>query len=305
MKTSSSPARIFKQRANATLADRVAFVADEFLEALLLAEKEGDPMTLWNCDFHLLDDIVGETSGDPEKAYLLAEKTDAEPAVWPIDFALAAKKTDGSFFLCRTESASPKEIRGQAKMVPKYCANFVGAWLTRDKFSTPERVIVGRIGGKWVDLRSQFQNAKGNVVFVKGDKFKWHSDLAITVAIATAGALSERYEWHAAFGFSDNGPRLLIPTNPRGCLELFRSRNLNPGERRRSALRHWVKNHYRDVNRDDEGLTYVRDHLRGNTRFIWNGLDCEVLVSEYDLERSDSFKVQASEWRAMRKHNAR
>ncbi len=117
-----------------------------------------------------------------------------------------------------------------------------------------------------------------------------------------AGKLTSRYSWHVAFG-SEPGSRAVLPTSPRGCLELFRGRDLSLGENRRSALRHWVNEHYRDRSNDPGAMAYVCEHLRGNTRFVWNGLPCELMVSEYDLEKNEFFKTRAAEWRAARVHN--
>lgn len=49
----------------------------------------------------------------------------------------------------------------------------------------------------------------------------------------------------------------------------------------RSALVHWVEKHWRrrpdqDVD-DPSALVEVRRHLRGEKRFVWNGLSCEVV----------------------------
>ena len=73
------------------------------------------------------------------------------------------------------------------------------------------------------------------------------------------------------------------------------------GEKRRSALRHWVTNHY--MEHEEAGSVYVRDHLRGNTNFRWANFPCEIMVSAYDLEKNEFFRLQAEEWRAVRKHN--
>ena len=114
-------------------------------------------------------------------------------------------------------------------------------------------------------------------------------------------AFSARYEWHVAFGTIPKGPRVLLPTNPAGCLQLFKNRDKTQGKKRRSALRHWVEQHYRDF--AEVGIAFVCHHLRGHTQFMWSGFNCELFVSAYDLEKNEAFKQQAHEWRAQRKHN--
>jgi hypothetical protein len=97
-----------------------------------------------------------------------------------------------------------------------------------------------------------------------------------------------------------DGPRLLLPTNPTASLQLFRNRERVAGETRRQKLKHWVSEHWRD---GETSLEYVCNHLRGNTRFQWYDLECELFVSEYDLHMASFFKAQASEWRSRRVHN--
>lgn len=74
------------------------------------------------------------------------------------------------------------------------------------------------------------------------------------------------------------------------------------GETRRAALRHWVREHYRETK--VTGLAFVCNHLRGKTIFQWRSLACEIFVSAFDLEKSEFFKKQAADWRANRKHNS-
>jgi len=115
-----------------------------------------------------------------------------------------------------------------------------------------------------------------------------------------SAALTSRYNWHVALGRED-GFRICLPTSPRGCLSLFKTRDRKAGAARRASLRHWVQHHWRSVSEID--LAYVRDHLRGATIFNWRGFNCEILVSAFDLEKNEFFKNQAAEWRSARKHN--
>jgi hypothetical protein len=115
------------------------------------------------------------------------------------------------------------------------------------------------------------------------------------------GAFDVRYSWHVAFGSKQHGLRVVLPTNPLGALKLFKDRQLTEGQTRRNALKHWVANHYYD--HAEAGTVYVRDHLRGHTEFLWNDLNCELMVSAYDLEKNEAFKEEARLWRANRKHN--
>jgi hypothetical protein len=121
------------------------------------------------------------------------------------------------------------------------------------------------------------------------------------ITMASARTFAMRYSWHVAFGREHDGFRVILPTNPEDCLKLFRNRTLTAGMNRRAALKHWVEKHLRES--QDAGSIYVRDHLRGHTEFTWNEMECEILVSGFDLEKNEYFKQEAANWRTIRKHN--
>lgn len=298
------------------LARKVGDTADEFLEMLLFSEQAASSLHgtfaagaphLWGCDFYFcgeLNEMMEPGSG----YYLLGEARENVEMFWPVDFAVAADKGDGNFFLTRIATANPKEIRGLVRIVPPKCVTLTGGPLSREPWYA-ETTICGLIGERWLPIENAVfsQRTSGihgeNKRMYRGYDDKFLGEVQDTMMVSFAAMLNARYCWHAAFGFSDNGPRLVLPTNPRGALELFKSRLLAPGEKRRGALRHWVNSHYRDRSDDPGVIDYVREHLRGATRFIWNGLDCELMVSAYDMEKNEAFRVEAGTWRSARQHN--
>ena len=59
---------------------------------------------------------------------------------------------------------------------------------------------------------------------------------------------------------------------------------------------HWVDAHYRKKHDDPSALTYVRKHLRGGTKFTWNGLICTVKPPRVDAafsKRSDLIELRS------------
>jgi hypothetical protein len=80
----------------------------------------------------------------------------------------------------------------------------------------------------------------------------------------------------------DAGPAVSIPTDPSGAAEVFKLRDVPPGKKRRSALLHWVRGHWR-MDRSGDGLHEVRKHMRGQTVFTWNGMRCQLSPSDDDL----------------------
>jgi hypothetical protein len=75
----------------------------------------------------------------------------------------------------------------------------------------------------------------------------------------------------------------------------FRNRQPNEVSGRRDALRHWVSQHYRTrhVDEGDEPQrVIVRQHLRGRTPFRWCGIDCELVVSPFDIRRNERLRIE-------------
>jgi hypothetical protein len=325
------PAQPKPRRQTKKLAREVGDVANDLLDRLILAPTEtanrdslamdqtfvGGRRHLQDCDFYLISELGERLKGggrygrDGEYWYLHPEDRDAHELVdmyWPIDVAFAADKGEGWIFVQRVASIAAKEVRGLVKLVPAKIAVIASAYVPPEGPWRGDAEIIGWINRKWVCIENQLLSA--HVDGIRGDSkmVMIHRPPADEVhnstAMAFSAMLTHRFEWHVAFGRNQlSGPRLVIPTNPQGCLELFKTRDRSNPETRRSALRHWVNEHYRTRSDDPAQLDYVCEHLRGNTRFAWAGLDCELLVSAYDMEKNEFFRQRAGEWRAARRHN--
>lgn len=311
-------------RVSGKLSSRVGDIACDLLEQLILAEREVPEAlkrtfalghdNLWSCDFFLLHDVADETASDP-LGFLVDDARELLGVSWPVDQACVTDKGDHWQF-SRVATALPRDLRGMLRIVPGHCVTVTTGWMPKsgdgsDRNGTrswhAETIICGLVGGRWrwIETGTLHTRTSGldGATHVIRRAVDCPADIHNTITIALAAALTRRYSWHAAFGFAEDGPRIVLPTSPRGCIELFKQRWLAPGANRRSALRHWVEQHYRDQRNEDHEVAYVRQHLRGHTRFLWDGLDCELMVSAFDLEKNDHLAEQAAEWRALRKHN--
>ena len=256
---------------------------------------------LMECDFHFVDDLIERTNGGSQWVALHPDDKEMREMMWPIDIAAVSRNENGLHF-SRFFTATPASLRGKVKLVPQRAAWLVSMTVENDDRWFAQMNPVGLINGEWKPLDGgMVRQASTKADAIR--RFRQHQlkELDDVSSMSQSLALTARYHWHVAIG-NGNGPRVLLPTNPQGCLELFRTREKRDGETRRAALRHWVSNHFRET--DESGLSYVCDHLRGTTEFNWRGFDtCEIFVSEFDLEKNEFFKQQASEWRAKRKHN--
>jgi hypothetical protein len=106
----------------------------------------------------------------------------------------------------------------------------------------------------------------------RGDDFDRMVNFAVSMQF------SQRYTWRVLLGYGR--ARVALDTNGAEARKLFAARDLPAGRERRSAIRHWVTEHYREA-----GEVPVRSHFRGAELFAWDGMTCEVVPSEYDSDR--------------------
>lgn len=239
--------------------------------------------------------------------------TEVAEVCWPLDTSTVIRKEAGEdaegacYLFERIRTISPQEARGHAqyfapKMVRLCFAKIFdnGSWYS-------ESNIAGLFNDRWrlVDrnLARVFERGgRKTLTHTMMDNERIRRETHDTIAMSMSLALSRRYVWHVALGPTRDGTRILLPTNPAGCLAFFKNRERDANRLRRAALRHWVMRHYR--NSDALGLTFVREHLRGHTEFAWSDLACEIFVSAFDLEKNEAFRLEAEQWRSQRKHNS-
>lgn len=100
--------------------------------------------------------------------------------------------------------------------------------------------------------------------------------------------LTAYYEWFVYIRENDKSLGIKIPIVPESAKEVFALRDTPEGEKRKKAICHFVKQHYRTVkNEYNEEIrqSLVKQHLRGETKFNWRGLQVNIIPAEYDLNR--------------------
>jgi hypothetical protein len=213
--------------------------------------------------------------------------------VWPLDVGLITEEggTDPpGLVMSRTYTITPKQARG-------YAHRF-GPFMVRSDHAQMERGQLMRTAALYVWLGGQWSDASNRVMWEGTADKPLHTRAGalpqrdrMQPALHTSMGLRQRYEWAVALGL-DNSPSIRFATDPTGIKEVFRIRDLPAGRDRREALLNWVTQHWRQDRRDSDVEVYVRKHLRGATAFNWRGMNCELLPSQFDIDKRDQLKAE-------------
>lgn len=105
-------------------------------------------------------------------------------------------------------------------------------------------------------------------------------------------ALTYYYEWSCYIKETPDSLGVRIPIHPSSSKEIFIMRNLPEGKTRKSAIVNFVTNHYRTIKgyNDNERQVLVKQHLRGDLKFNWRGLEVHITPSQYDIDKLGSTK---------------
>lgn len=88
---------------------------------------------------------------------------------------------------------------------------------------------------------------------------------------------SQRYLWYVKLTYF-NSASVLLATDPTGVKGFFKLRDKPEGRDRRTALLHWVREHWRKSRKIKDDEIAVRAHLRGDDEFNWFGMKGQVLI---------------------------
>lgn len=208
--------------------------------------------------------------------------------VWPLNVGMISEEggTDPpGLVMSRMQTITPKQARGYAQRFGPFMLRSDHAQMDRGQLMRVAGLFVF-IGGHWVDAenRVMWEGTADKPLPHRGYVPTEQDRLQPQMHIAMA--LKQRYEWAVSLGL-DESPSIRFATDPTGIKDVFRIRDLPDGKDRREALLNWVTQHWRQDRRDPDVEVYVRQHLRGATKFNWRGMNCVLLPSQYDIDKRD------------------
>lgn len=212
---------------------------------------------------------------------------EGQPINYSFMYSVQDKRDPGHrFTIQKIRAVDAKYVRGRVSRLAGLMVEHTALLVMSDGRAYPTREFVGFIGGRWVpigcinEMRNNSPIRENRVV-----DDKWNGRIGCTVCLQ----FYSRYEWVANVKI-DDGPCVGFVTDPLGAREIFRLRDVAPGKQRRAALRNWISEHWRKKRNGPDEATRVREHLRGNTKFKWNGLSVEIKPSRFDVERNESLR---------------
>ena len=156
-----------------------------------------------------------------------------------------------------------------------------GVWRRRD---TTQQSLIRRLGampGEIIDA-------------VSDDNPKITDDVCGMLAGMT---FSRDFHWRVVIK-TPEGNSFSLMTDSKGASAAFADRSGDTPSGRRPALRNWVSEHTRKNRKTADGgneflqMVAVRKHLRGRIPFKWCGLDCELVVSPFDMRQNEKLAEQ-------------
>lgn len=254
----------------------------DFVEAeAFLADEEQDPLCISNNEVAYFG---GVTPNDVPKFDISICKAGFEPED-PDDETFVA--------LYRLKQEPLKAARGK-KLWSPHVASLWTCYVHPDDGEYHSNVrLVNLRGKKWTEVGTR--NASDWFISKTMDKFHLavedeEPEVTHNVCQMLLGVMFSRdLEWRVVIK-GPSGVSLSLPTDYSGAMAAFRNRDPE-GSGRREALKHWVKQHYRKSTKDDDEIL-VREHLRGRTPFRWLGMDCELVVSPWDLRRNERLREE-------------
>lgn len=228
--------------------------------------------------------IATEAYGEYADSYVMFPPGEVRPGDLdgPLRVAMATSNLDDSdgFAVCRLRELEPPQYRGRVHRAYRHVVDNSSLVINSDGTGVVQRALLGsNDGARWTTASGLYHE----------DFFEEESR---RVQMGYSLQFTQQLFWHVELGW-EGYPTVLIPTDAVGVREVFRLRDIPEGKARRAALRHWVHEHMRKSRRDDGDEIKVREHLRGATKFRWNGMICNIEVSKSDAERALLSKAAA------------
>jgi hypothetical protein len=228
--------------------------------------------------------------------FILTAESPTDVPIWPMDVRYAMRVSDegavgrAGWLFKAIRTLDPKAWRGKLRVVlPKMIEHgemFVAAGVGEsESFCAPYGLTnTGAIPALAHNHPQAGMRVNGAGVY--GARVSRERHVTQDVLLAHGVAMRREYLWSVLLG-ERGAPRARYVTDPVGVREAFRLRDIPDGKQRRTALRHWVRDHWRRRGRESEAdHRWILAHMRGAEEFSWSGLQCRIEPSRQDERRN-------------------
>lgn len=222
----------------------------------------------------------------------------------PLHISLLVEKPDHYLWMEAEEISDIRNLRGKVRQYCPITSKLSILRLRRDGKIDPTPVgltdvnYIGYLGNqRWADVSIPFSRKTRDGLQIKNARSA--EEITTQMGLMCGHQFSHEYEWRVTIGYR-NSLHIILPTNATGVAEFLAMRDSTPDKSRRSALRHWVEQHWRTLPSDRETETRVRAHMRGHERYTWGDMDGMIIPALAALETAQEEKEIPSPMR--RKH---
>lgn len=195
--------------------------------------------------------------------------------LWPIN-----SRFGNAGHLNALQTVAPNDVRGRVIRLMPRMLRHARAWISGGRAYTSANYYGVRDDNSLVNITNPAEYGMVPVV----------TEYTAEMVTAIAGfQLTAEYSWSVEIKARGSNFAVRIPTSPEGARRLLSLRDVEAGATRRRALRHWVRSHYRYLERPggDTDRVPVKAHLRGVTPFTWEDFEGFVRPSAYELRQLD------------------
>jgi hypothetical protein len=256
-------------------AEKVASAIDRVLTRTAVFKKQSaevPPSAFHNCDVLTHKLSVGNEDSLYDPTATLADVDGV------LDASFVSSLTDSSegVYLWRIRTVSTRVARG--RISPRHAifggriVEFSHGLFPHQSVFTSGRIYASVKGTRMLVVDTSRPGMLGKDVEAQFPD----GETRFRLGAAVTQQFDRPMQWRAIVG-RPKGVSIGVPTDPTGIRELFRKRESAGG--RRAPLVHWVADHYRKSRKDDEDARiFVRQHLRGKTRFEWGKYVVQVAI---------------------------
>lgn len=233
----------------------------------------------------IIDNMLGEKyqTGKIQKESLFVLPSKLRNS---LDYSTLTYNEDkGCLYMNRHRQVNPKEVRG---MISKTCQYMVEDTMfmlnTRNFEAKSLKVILGLLPIK-TDFGITFKaiDIMQDTAAQTSEHNKELKSMAINIGASIAAQHAYESVTRISIGRYKN-LKFTLPTDLEGIKNIFKLRDIPPGENRRKALLHWVGEHTRRKIKKDETID-IQSYLRGKLSFTWNDMYVSIKPAITDLDK--------------------